>query len=63
MTVEHDFAELEQTLGITFGLGIDFEAQHEAFMLYSALGGQEEVAYGLDSGDIAVADWWRAGDG
>ena len=28
--------------GITFGLGIDIEAFHEAFMLYAACGGQEE---------------------
>ncbi|MFC6672842.1 hypothetical protein [Marinobacterium aestuariivivens] len=62
---EDDIDELEQTLGITFGLGIDFEAQQDAFMLYSALGGQEGVTDipGLNSDDIAVAAWWRGGDG
>ncbi|WP_020683979.1 hypothetical protein [Marinobacterium rhizophilum] len=63
MTAAHDIDELDQSLEITFGLGIDFEVQHEAFMLYSAFGGQEGAAYGFDSDDIAVADWWRAGDG
>jgi hypothetical protein len=65
MTAEHDFDELERTLGITFGLGIDFDAQYEAFEPYSAFGGQEGITdiVGLESEDIVVATWWRAGDG
>ncbi|NVK41287.1 MAG: hypothetical protein HWE39_08585 [Oceanospirillaceae bacterium] len=61
---QHDFDELEQTLGIRFGLGIDYEAQYEAFMLYSAFGGQEGVTNiaGLNAGDIAEAPWWQAID-
>jgi hypothetical protein len=39
---EYDFDELEDEFGITFGLGIDFEAQYEAFRIYSAYGGQDE---------------------
>lgn len=34
--------EAEDELEITFGLGIDIEAQYEALMLYSTCGGQEE---------------------
>jgi hypothetical protein len=62
---EHDIDELEQTLGITFGLAIDYLALQEAFELYSAFGGQEGVTDvpGLNADDIAVATWWRAGDG
>ncbi|MFC6673511.1 hypothetical protein [Marinobacterium aestuariivivens] len=58
MNTEHDFDELERTLGITFGLGIDFEAQHEAFELYSALGGQTGItdAPRLEPDDIAVVE-------
>ena len=58
---QQDFDEPEQTLGITFGLGIDHEAQYAAFMLYSEFGGQEGVT------DIAGRDadrkpWWQASD-
>lgn len=40
--LEYDFDELQYEFGITFGLGIDIDAQYEAFKNYSAYGGQEE---------------------
>ncbi len=39
---EYDFDEFQDEFGITFGLGIDIDAQHDAFKNYSAYGGQEE---------------------
>nr|WP_067296669.1 hypothetical protein [Marinobacterium profundum] len=40
--LEYDFDDLQEEFGITFGLGIDIDAQHDAFKNYSAYGGQEE---------------------
>ena len=33
---------LEDKLGITFGIGLDWEAQYQCFSLYAKAGGQEE---------------------
>jgi len=32
----------DEALELTFGLGVDIEAQYEAFLLYSSCGGMDE---------------------
>jgi hypothetical protein len=39
---ESDYDWPEEELGITFGIGIDCEAQYQCFSLYADAGGQEE---------------------
>ena len=39
---ESDYDWLEDKLGITFGIGLDWEAQYQCFSLYAKAGGQEE---------------------
>lgn len=46
-----EYDELEETLGITFGIGIDCEAQYRLFCLYNAHGGQEGAA--LEAASVA----------
>jgi hypothetical protein len=39
---ESDYDWLEEKLGITFGIGINWEAQYQCFSLYADAGGQDE---------------------
>lgn len=39
---DHYRDDPDEALELTFGLGVDIEAQYEAFRLYSACGGMEE---------------------
>ncbi|MFC6673079.1 hypothetical protein [Marinobacterium aestuariivivens] len=50
---------LEETLGISFGTGIDCEAHYRLFCLYNAHGGQEGIS-GLQEAPLIFTSFRRS---
>jgi hypothetical protein len=49
-----EFEDIQDSLGIGFGLGIDIDALYECFQIYSAGGGQDS--------DDGQTDCWASED-